>query len=85
MTKKWEVIDNGYRCKKSYKGFGWLIECNESGIDAPFDNWLIEVSDKTSKEAVETDDMMKLNYSGYKYLGFRNLKSAKKWAEENAR
>lgn len=85
-NKKFEVIDNGYRCKKSYRGFGWLIEGNESGIDAPYDNWLVEVDNDTYENTSDDiDDMMKLTYGGAKYLGFRNLRSAKKWVMENAR
>ena len=84
--KKFETIDNGYRCKKDYKGFGWWIEGNEgTSYHDHFDNWLIEVGPKEFDEMPETDDMMKIRICGLRFFGFRNLKSAKQWAEQNAR
>ena len=88
MKGKFKVIDNGYRCKKSYKGFGWLIEGNDSS-DAPsdvraFHNYIIKVDKRTFDKMSDFDDtFLKINYVKDFYLGFSNAREAKLWCERN--
>lgn len=82
---KFKVVDNGYGIRKDYVGFGWKIEGNEGGMYGGFDNWLIKVNKKVfdSVETVNNENMMKIKDQYGNYLGFRNITSAKNWAEQN--